>query len=146
MRSRTPLTPIQLSAERIQHKLAAKLGEDDRAMLARSTQMIVNQVEAMKNMVNDFRDYARMPPATLMRIDLNGLIREVLGLYESSRVKLKVELADPLPAISGDATQLRQVIHNLLQNAEDALSATDEPAVTLRTPPRCPRRRGDAVR
>ncbi|WP_417071427.1 ATP-binding protein [Niveibacterium terrae] len=130
---KNPLTPIQLSAERIQHKLAAKLGDDDKAMLARSTQMIVNQVEAMKNMVNDFRDYARMPPATLTRIDLNGLIREVLGLYESSRVKLKVELADSLPAISGDATQLRQVIHNLLQNAEDALSGTEGPAVTLRT-------------
>ena len=102
-------------------------------MLARSTQTIVNQVEAMKNMVNDFRDYARMPPAALVHLDLNALIREVLGLYESSRVKLNVELAESLPPIAGDATQLRQVIHNLLQNAEDALAGTESPFVSLVT-------------
>ena len=102
-------------------------------MLARSTQTIVNQVEAMKNMVNDFRDYARMPPAALVHIDLNALIREVLGLYESSRVKLTLELAESLPPIAGDATQLRQVIHNLLQNAEDALAGTESPVVSLAT-------------
>jgi nitrogen fixation/metabolism regulation signal transduction histidine kinase len=84
-------------------------------------------------MVNDFRDYARMPPAMLAHLNLNELIREVLGLYESSRVSLSVELADPLPEIAGDATQLRQVIHNLLQNAEDALAGTEGAAVTLRT-------------
>ena len=130
---KNPLTPIQLSAERLQHKLSAKLDPDSQAMLARSTQTIVNQVEAMKNMVNDFRDYARMPPSNLAPLDLNALIREVLGLYESSRVKVVLELSDELPRVLGDASQLRQVIHNLLTNAEDALTEEASPVVTLIT-------------
>ncbi|WP_172201675.1 ATP-binding protein [Niveibacterium sp. COAC-50] len=130
---KNPLTPIQLSAERLQHKLASKLDPDSQAMLARATQTIVNQVEAMKNMVNDFRDYARMPPSNLAPLDLNALIGEVLGLYESSRVKIELELAPELPRVLGDATQLRQVIHNLLTNAEDALSEEANPTVTLAT-------------
>ncbi|GAA5174805.1 ATP-binding protein [Niveibacterium umoris] len=130
---KNPLTPIQLSAERLQHKLSSKLDPDSQAMLARATQTIVNQVEAMKNMVNDFRDYARMPPATLAPLDLNALIREVLGLYESSRVRIELVLAADLPRVLGDPTQLRQVIHNLLTNAEDALVETDAPQVSLLT-------------
>ncbi|MCX9157327.1 ATP-binding protein [Niveibacterium sp. 24ML] len=130
---KNPLTPIQLSAERLQHKLSAKLDPDSQAMLARSTQTIVNQVEAMKNMVNDFRDYARMPPSKLAPLDLNELIREVLGLYESSRVKVTHELAADLPRVLGDASQLRQIIHNLLTNAEDALADEAAPSVTLLT-------------
>ena len=130
---KNPLTPIQLSAERLQHKLSAKLDEPSQAMLARATQTIVNQVEAMKSMVNDFRDYARMPPPSLAAIDLNALIREVLVLYESSRVKIELHLGDALPPINGDATQLRQVIHNLLTNAEDALADCEEPLVEVLT-------------
>ncbi|MCC6657166.1 MAG: HAMP domain-containing protein, partial [Rhodocyclaceae bacterium] len=100
---KNPLTPIQLSAERLQHKLADKLGGAEREMLERSTQTIVNQVEAMKHMVNDFRDYARMPPPQLGSLDLNALVEEVLGLYETSRARLTVELADNLPRVAGDA-------------------------------------------
>ena len=118
---KNPLTPIQLSAERLQHKLADKLDGGARELLARATQTIVNQVEAMKNMVNNFRDYARQPPAQLQTLDLNALVREVLVLYETAEVKVGSELEADLPTIAGDPTQLRQVLHNLLANAADAL-------------------------
>jgi nitrogen fixation/metabolism regulation signal transduction histidine kinase len=130
---KNPLTPIQLSAERLQHKLAEKLSGAEREMLERSTQTIVNQVEAMKHMVNDFRDYARMPPPQLGALDLNALVEEVLGLYETSRAHLSVELADGLPRVAGDAAQLRQVIHNLVANAEDALAEVAEPEIHIAT-------------
>jgi nitrogen fixation/metabolism regulation signal transduction histidine kinase len=117
---KNPLTPIQLSAERLQQKLADKLDPEAQLMLNRATQTIVNQVEAMKNMVNSFRDYARTPPAQLQPLDLNALVTEILGLYETSRAHLVTDLARDLPRVLGDATQLRQVIHNLLTNAEEA--------------------------
>ena len=77
---KNPLTPIQLSAERLQHKLSAKLEGADQQMLARSVATIVNQVQAMKQLVNEFRDYSRLPSAKLEPLDLNGLIGEVLAL------------------------------------------------------------------
>jgi nitrogen fixation/metabolism regulation signal transduction histidine kinase len=86
---KNPLTPIQLSAERLQHKLASKLANGDAEMLARGTQTIINQVQAMKRMVDDFRDYARMPAPEVAPLDLNGLLGEVLGLYESSAVHVR---------------------------------------------------------
>ena len=132
---RNPLTPIQLSAERLQHKLADKLGAVDADMLKRSTQTIVNQVSALKNMVEAFRQYARMPEPTRQELDFNELMREVLMLYESLAGRLTVELALNLPRIVGDPAQLRQVIHNLLQNAEDALADAANPRIVLRTEP-----------
>ncbi|GAB2179978.1 ATP-binding protein [Denitratisoma sp. agr-D3] len=118
---KNPLTPIQLSAERLQMKLAQRLSGDEKDMLERATRTIVNQVEAMKTMVNDFRDYARLPPPALAPVDLNELIREVLGLYESAAARVDADLAPDLPLVRADANQLRQVIHNLLANAQDAL-------------------------
>ena len=130
---KNPLTPIQLSAERLQHKLAAKLGLADADMLKRSTQTIVNQVSALKNMVEAFRQYARMPEPTRQALDFNDLVREVLMLYESLAGRLQVELAPDLPRMVGDPAQLRQVIHNLLQNAEDALADAENPCIVVRT-------------
>jgi len=130
---KNPLTPIQLSAERLQMKLAGRLDGADREVLERSTRTIVNQVEAMKNMVNDFRDYARLPPPVVAAVDLNALVGEVLGLYESSRVAIGTDLAEALPPVLADANQLRQVIHNLLANAEDALVDCPDPRVTVFT-------------
>jgi nitrogen fixation/metabolism regulation signal transduction histidine kinase len=124
---KNPLTPIQLSAERLQHKLGPKLEGADQAMLARSVDTIVNQVQAMKALVNEFRDYARLPAAHLIPIDLNALVSEVLGLYGAAQEagQLHADLAPALPQIVGDSTQLRQVIHNLVQNALDAV--VDQP-------------------
>ncbi len=130
---KNPLTPIQLSAERLQFKLADRLDEEGRSMLERSTTTIVNQVEAMKNLVNAFRDYARLPSPVMAPVDLNALVRDVLALYDGSRVMIHAELAAETPPVMGDASQLRQVIHNLLQNAEDALSDSDSPEIWLLT-------------
>ena len=130
---KNPLTPIQLSAERLQFKLADRLDPEGRVMLERATTTIVNQVEAMKNLVNAFRDYARLPSPTMAPVDINALVREVLVLYEGSRVMIHAELAADASPVLGDATQLRQVIHNLLQNAEDALADEAHPQITLLT-------------
>ncbi len=130
---KNPLTPIQLSAERLQMKLSAKLTRPDADVLQRGTDMIVNQVAAMQRMVDDFRDYARTPPAVLRELDLNALAREVLGLYENAAAPPQAALAPGLPRVLGDAGQLRQVIHNLLQNAEDAVAVSASPRVTIET-------------
>ena len=130
---KNPLTPIQLSAERMQMKLAGKLPQPEADMLSRGTSMIVNQVAAMQRMVDDFRDYARTPPALLRELDLNALIRDVLGLYEQAAARPQARLAPGLPRVAGDAGQLRQVIHNLLQNAQDAVAAANAPAVRIET-------------
>ncbi|MBL8429390.1 MAG: HAMP domain-containing protein [Dechloromonas sp.] len=130
---KNPLTPIQLSAERLQFKLADKLSNGDADMLARGTQTIINQVQAMKRMVDDFRDYARMPAPEVAELDLNELIGEVLGLYESSSASIESRLAADLPPVLGDATQLRQIIHNLLRNSEDALEGRDSTRILVET-------------
>jgi nitrogen fixation/metabolism regulation signal transduction histidine kinase len=130
---KNPLTPIQLSAERLQFKLADKLSNGDADMLARGTQTIINQVQAMKRMVDDFRDYSRLPAPVLAPLDLNELVGEVLGLYESSSAALKISLGEALPPVFGDATQLRQIIHNLLRNAEDALEGRPDAVIDLAT-------------
>ncbi len=131
---KNPLTPIQLSAERLQMKLADKLTPQDADVLKRGATTIVNQVAAMKQMVDDFREYARTPPAVLENLQLNELVSEVLTLYgiEEGKSAIKVELSG-LPVIRGDATQLRQVIHNLLQNAQDAVADVENPRVLLET-------------
>jgi nitrogen fixation/metabolism regulation signal transduction histidine kinase len=131
---KNPLTPIQLSAERLQMKLAEKLSPQDADVLKRGATTIVNQVAAMKRMVDDFRDYARTPPAVLANLQLNDLVTEVLMLYgiEEGKSPIVVDLHQ-LPVIKGDATQLRQVIHNLLQNAQDAVAEVGNPRVVLET-------------
>jgi nitrogen fixation/metabolism regulation signal transduction histidine kinase len=121
---KNPLTPIQLAAERLEMKLESHLDATDAALLHKATTTIVNQVAAMKRMVDDFRDYAKAPPAVLEPLDLNALIEEILGMYlagDGSDI-IHAALAPQLPRVMGDATQLRQVIHNLLQNAQDALA------------------------
>jgi nitrogen fixation/metabolism regulation signal transduction histidine kinase len=130
---KNPLTPIQLSAERLEHKLADKLEAADADMLRRSTQTIVNQVSALKSMVNAFGEYARAPSVNLQQLDLNRLVREVLTLYEPLGSSMHIELAPGLPEIQGDPTLLRQVIHNLLQNAQDALAEEASPQIQIET-------------
>ncbi len=127
---KNPLTPIQLSAERLQMKLEGKLSPADMELLNKGTATIVNQVAAMKRMVDDFRDYARTPPAVLEPLDLNALVEEILHLYlrgEGDDI-IHPQLAPGLPMVMGDQTQLRQVIHNLLQNSQDAMAERPEGA------------------
>jgi nitrogen fixation/metabolism regulation signal transduction histidine kinase len=121
---KNPLTPIQLSAERLQLKLAPKLAADDASLLQRSVTTIVSQVDAMKTLVNEFRDYARLPAAQLVPLDLNALVAQVLALYgdATDRGRLVAACTPGLPTIAGDAAQLRQVVHNLVQNALDAVA------------------------
>jgi nitrogen fixation/metabolism regulation signal transduction histidine kinase len=113
-------------------KLADRLDQQGAELLKKGTDTIVNQVDAMKRMVDDFRDYAKAPPAVLEPLDLNDLIGQILNLYlaEDESDVIHAVLAPNLPRVMGDATQLRQVIHNLLQNAQDALADAppqDEP-------------------
>ncbi len=134
---KNPLTPIQLSAERLEMKLAERLSREDAEALRRSTSTIVSQVAALKAMVDDFGDYARLPAPALGRLDLNGLVTEVLALYENSRVPIAKRLASALPPVWADGAQIRQVIHNLVQNAQDALEnargTERSPAIEVRT-------------
>ncbi len=116
---KNPLTPIQLSAERLAMKLAGKLEGADAALLTRSVRTIVDQVDAMKRLVNEFRDYARLPAAQLVPVDLNALVADILGLYDQAIVPVQLDL-EPCPPVLADAQQVRQVIHNLVQNAQDA--------------------------
>ncbi len=130
---KNPLTPIQLSAERLARKLGGRLQPTDAEFLERATQTIVSQVAAMKSMVDAFASYARMPRARLEALDLNALVREVLALYDTKALGLELHLDDGLPRIAGDSTLLRQVLHNLMQNAQDALAGRDSPHVDVAT-------------
>ena len=142
---KNPLTPIQLSAERMEMKLSGKLAPEDAEVLARGTRTIVNQVAALKSMVDDFRDYSRLPAPVFSGLDLNALVLEVLALYETSNVPIARKLAPVLPQVRADTAQIRQVLHNLVQNAQDAL----EIRKNLGEPPQievCTEGAGDKVR
>ena len=145
---KNPLTPIQLSAERLEMKLTGKVGEAEQLLLTKSVKTIVDQVDAMKRLFNEFRDYARLPAAELKPVDLNALVNDVMQLYlhdnhsdghggrrsdAAAAVPVVTELDPKAPLIQGDAQQLRQVIHNLLQNAQDAQEGKEGARVTLKT-------------
>jgi nitrogen fixation/metabolism regulation signal transduction histidine kinase len=128
---KNPLTPIQLSAERLQHKLSSRLEGADAEFLRRATQTIVNQVGAMKNMVSDFANYARGPALKLVPLDIHELIQEVLSLYEAHAAVIELDLQARSVMVSADATRLRQVLHNVLQNAQDALLDASAPLIRI---------------
>ncbi|HYA36771.1 MAG TPA: ATP-binding protein [Candidatus Methylomirabilis sp.] len=154
---KNPLTPIQLSAERIRHKYLRQVEEEERAALDRATRTIIEQVESLKSMVNDFSEYARSAQMRSRPVDLNDLIRDVVELYKNERglvaagavplhsaaekigrkaprpVATKLELDTDLPVVSADPGRLRQVLHNLLLNARDALAATPKPVIRVST-------------
>ena len=173
---KNPLTPIQLSAERLEMKLSGKLAPAEQTVLMKSVKMIVDQVDAMKRLVNEFRDYARLPQAQMQELDLNGLVHEVVQLYglgqeeglptsiqaaphgevhavelerqssaalhqssytwgqkDASSVRLEMELDLTCPPIQADALQMRQVIHNLMQNAQDATLGQETRVVSIST-------------
>jgi nitrogen fixation/metabolism regulation signal transduction histidine kinase len=142
---KNPLTPIQLAAERMQHKLAPKLQPADAEMLARGAQTIVSQVGALKVMVDEFRDYARLPAARLAPLDLDGLVSEVIALYAPLEAAgaLRVDHGGPVPRILGDASQLRQLIHNLVKNAIEATERQPQRSIEVAVEP--VRRAGELV-
>ena len=153
---KNPLTPIQLCAERLQLKLSGELDGASRDLLERATQTIVDQVAALKKMVNEFRDYARTPPPQLAEIDLAGLLRDVVVLYENAAVPVTLDGVPPAPTgsrngqgrqmlllptpstdvakfppVRADGQQLRQVLHNLFTNAQDALVGVTQPQISV---------------
>jgi nitrogen fixation/metabolism regulation signal transduction histidine kinase len=130
---KNPLTPIQLSAERLQQKLKDKLPDHEADILKRATGTIVSHVAALKGMVDDFTQYAHASRMNAKAVNLNELVREVLVLYEAMGVQIEPRLADNLPSIYADPAMLRQVLHNLFQNAIDALTGVESPRILVNT-------------
>jgi len=132
---KNPLTPIQLSAERMEMKLADKLVDADKTLLHKSVKTIVDQVDALQRLVNEFRDFGRLPQARLQALDLNHLLQEMMSLYDNDNAVVPViwHLTQGLPLVLGDAAQLRQVVHNLIQNAQDASAHSAQPMVQVWT-------------
>ena len=128
---KNPLTPIQLSAERLRHKYLVKLGEDEGALMDRLTRTIVNQVESMKEMVNAFSAYARSPSSQPEPLDLNVLVNDITALYSSKQVG--VDLSEGLPLVNIDADRIRQLLHNLIKNALEACEDETEKPVMIST-------------
>ena len=130
---RNPLTPIQLSAERLAWKLQDKLGEQDAQILARSTDTIIKQVAAMKEMVEAFRNYARAPALKLEKQDLNKIIEEVLLLYEAGACTFDAVFSNIPAVMYADTTAMRQVLHNIFKNAAEAAEEAAQPEVHIHT-------------
>jgi nitrogen fixation/metabolism regulation signal transduction histidine kinase len=134
---KNPLTPIRLSAERMRHKLMPSMNEKDAQMLDRGTETIVQQVEAMKEMVNAFSEYARAPRFEMTRFDLNDVVTEVTELYRAHdharRVRLLVSLDHELEPMVADRGRLRQLMHNLLTNAVEALEGRADGTIVVTT-------------
>jgi nitrogen fixation/metabolism regulation signal transduction histidine kinase len=129
---KNPLTPIQLSAERLEAKLSDRLDGAARDTLTRAVATIVGQVGALKGLVDAFAQYARLPSPRIERVDLNGLVREVLELYDAS-IPIRMELAADLPPVAGDASLLRQVLVNLIKNAQEAQETSAAPLIRVST-------------
>ena len=119
---KNPLTPIRLSAERLRHKYLSRMSPKDASVLDRSTHTIVQQVEVMRDMVQAFSDYARTPDLDLRVVDVNKIINEVLDLYRGHKdtCQFKADLAPDLPALKLDVGRMRQLLHNLIKNAQEA--------------------------
>ena len=156
---KNPLTPIQLSAERIRHKFMRQLSEAERPLLERATRTIIDQVDSLKSMVNAFSEYARSTQMQTSPVQLNELVHDVVELYKNARgpaaagvvplhgaktgkpakgkapkpVATKLDLDAGLPVVSADPGRLRQVLHNLLLNARDALAGRAKPEIHITT-------------
>jgi nitrogen fixation/metabolism regulation signal transduction histidine kinase len=132
---KNPLTPIQLSAERMRRKFLGQMNAQDAQILERATHTIVAQVDAMKQMVNAFSEYARAPDMHFSRFDLNQLITEVVDLYrvQDSSADLKLLLDPHLPAISADRMRIRQILNNLVTNSLEALEGRPDACIEIET-------------
>ena len=132
---KNPLTPIRLTAERLEMRLEDKLSEpDDLALLHRAIETITTQVDALKQMVNDFREYAKIPTARMEAVDLNAFLEEASELYDQAGTPIELKLTSGIPHIQADKAQLRQVLHNLVSNSIDAAEG-DTPSISIFTEP-----------
>ena len=132
---KNPLTPIQLSAERMRRKFLGSMNAQDAQILERATHTIVAQVDAMKQMVNAFSEYARAPDMNFSRFDLNQLITEVADLYraQASAAELKLSLDPLLPVVSADRVRIRQILNNLVTNSLEALEGRPGACIEIET-------------
>lgn len=130
---KNPLTPIQLSAERLRRKYLSTMEPEQAEVLDRATRTIVQQVDSLKGMVNAFSDYARAPRLELQQLDLYELLRDVSDLYRGSAIHVKLDLAEPAALIRGDSGRLRQLLHNLIKNALEAVQKTENGELKIRT-------------
>jgi nitrogen fixation/metabolism regulation signal transduction histidine kinase len=132
---KNPLTPIQLSAERMRRKFLGSMNAQDAQVLERATHTIVAQVDAMKQMVNAFSEYARAPDMHVSRFDLNHLIVEVVDLYraQDGTAAIKLDLAANLPDISADRMRIRQILNNLIANSLEALEGRSGARIDIET-------------
>ena len=124
---KNPLTPIQLSAERVRRKYLHTLPADEAQVLDRATHTIVQQVEAMKEMVNAFSDYARAPDIDLDQFDIDALVHEVVDLYRAQErdIRIILKTASDMPMVEADVGRVRQILHNLLRNSVEALESAE---------------------
>ena len=131
---KNPLTPIQLSAERLQYKLSSYLQDEEKSLLTKSTDTIISHVESLKNMVQTFNDFARMPSLQLQKTALVPLINSTTELYlhKHNDYKIELELEDDLPELMLDPTQIRQVLHNLIKNAIEACESIEQPIIQVK--------------
>ena len=131
---KNPLTPIRLSAERLEYKLTPKLSrERDRAFLSRTIQMIVSQVDSLKNMVNEFREYARLPEAQRQPISIDDFLFEIVSLYRAGHVPVVFRPNALNTSILGDKEQIKRIFHNLLSNSMEAMRGQEQPNITIST-------------
>jgi len=130
---KNPLTPIQLSAERMRRKYLHTLSDEDAQVLDRATHTIVQQVEAMKEMVNAFSDYARAPDIDLSLFSIDKLVHEVVDLYraQESGIEIVLKTDSDLPEVEADVGRIRQILHNLIRNATEALENTDDGCIEV---------------
>jgi len=132
---KNPLTPIQLSAERLRRRLLAGMSERDAEILERGTRTIVQQVETMQQMVNAFSEYARAPEMHVTRFSLNQLVSEVADLYRSQapRTRIRLDLDEQIETIEADRGRVRQILNNLVTNALEALEGVGSPVLEIST-------------
>jgi nitrogen fixation/metabolism regulation signal transduction histidine kinase len=132
---KNPLTPIQLSAERMRRRFLSTMSPPDAEMLERSTRTIVQQVESMQQMVNAFSEYARAPEMSMTHFNLNQLVSEVVDLYRShyTHPEVKLDLDEQLQSLEADRTRVRQILNNLVTNALEALDGVTNPRLEVST-------------
>ncbi|MDT8386907.1 MAG: ATP-binding protein [Thiogranum sp.] len=130
---KNPLTPIQLSAERLRHKYINQMPAEEAAVMDRATRTIIQQVETLKEMVNAFSEYSRAPKLQLESLDIYELLRDMSDLYQGSTLRIRMDLAEPAPLIKGDAGRMRQLLHNLYKNALEAVRDLDNGQLTVRS-------------